>query len=197
MARRSDHSRPELATKVLEAARAIVLEVGWRGLTMRGIAARIGYAPGSIYNAVGDIDLVLARLGAASLTAMGDALEAAVARAGDDPREAALALAETYVEEVSAQAPLWATLLEHGQATVPEWFAEPRARLVTIAEGVLATLFPELAARRRAVAVLWAGLHGLASLAVGGNMAFVSDGIPPKDLARSLVLRYLSGSDAA
>src|SRR6185437_7160825 len=82
MARRSDHSRDELAALVIGGARDIAQEEGWRAVSMRGIATRIGYAPGSIYNAVGDIDAVLLRINADTLARLVAAFDEAVAYTG-------------------------------------------------------------------------------------------------------------------
>jgi AcrR family transcriptional regulator len=193
MARRSDHSRDELAAMVIGGARAIVLKKGWRAVSMRGIAERIGYAPGSIYNAVGDIDEVLLRVNANTLTQLLTALEGAAAcvQPGID---GALAVADAYVTFVMAHAKLWAALIERPPpVSAPDWYGEPRARLVEIVAHVIAPTFPDTAERRRAVLALWASLQGTASLAVGGNLAF--SGGDPRDIARSIVRRYLSGRE--
>jgi hypothetical protein len=60
---------------------------------------------------------------------------------------------------------------------------------------VIAPLFPDTVLRRRAVLSLWASLQGLATLALGGNMAFADEGLDTREIARSIVRRYLSGHD--
>ncbi|HEY4113897.1 MAG TPA: WHG domain-containing protein [Rhizomicrobium sp.] len=193
MARRSDHSRDELAAMVVGGARAIAQKKGWRGVSMRGIAARIGYAPGSIYNAVGDIDDVLLRVNADTLTRLLTALEEAAAHAQPGV-DGALAIANAYVTFVMAHPKLWAALIERSPPVpAPDWYAEPRARLVEVVAHVIAPTFPDAAERRRAVLALWASLQGAASLAVGGNLAFA--GGDPHEIARAIVRRYLSGRE--
>jgi AcrR family transcriptional regulator len=195
MARRSDHSREELAAMVIAGTRAIVRDEGWRAVSMRGIAARIGYAPGSIYNAVGDIDAVLLRVNAGTLTELVANLEMEVARTV--PGEGgAVAIADAYVTYVTAHARLWAALIERPPPVpAPDWYAVPRARLVEIVAEAIAPLFPDAVLRRRAVLSLWASLQGLATLALGGNMAFADEGLDTREIARSIVRRYLSGHD--
>jgi AcrR family transcriptional regulator len=196
MARRSDHSRDELAAMVVGGARAIVRDEGWRAVSMRGIAARIGYAPGSIYNAVGDIDAVLLRVNAQTLSDLAEHLDAAVAqtRPGAD---GALAVADAYMRFVTGHARLWAALIERPPPQpAPAWYAAPRARLVESVARVIAPAFPDPAQRRRAVVALWAALQGVATLAVGGNLAFAGDDLDPCIIARAIVRRYLSGSES-
>jgi AcrR family transcriptional regulator len=199
MARRSDHSRDELAGLVIDAARAITAAEGWRGVTMRAIGTRIGYAPGSIYNAVGDLDAVLLRVNARTLAALGERLDSVARRGGPDATvlARAVAIADAYMKFVTENAQLWASVLERVPATeaVPEWYAAPRARLVEIVAEAIAPLYPNAKARRRAVVALWAALHGVAALAVGGNLAFAATNLDPRDIARSIVLRYLTGAE--
>lgn len=192
MARRSDHSRDQLAQMVIEAARAITLKDGWRAVTMRGIAGRIGYAAGSIYNAVGDIDAVLLRVNADTLERLAAKLDAA---SRGDGEARVLALADAYMTFVAAHAPLWSALMERPPpAQAPDWYAGPRARLLDIVAAAVSPFYPDPKSCRRAVLALWAALQGVAALSAGGNLAFAGK-FEPRDIARSIVKRYLSGRE--
>ncbi len=200
MARRSDHTREELAALVIAAAQRIAASDGASHATMRRIATDIGYAAGSIYNAVGDIHTVLLRVNAATLDQLGDCLESAMT--APDPTSApattALSIADAYMDFVTTNGRLWAAVLEHRPAaagTVPDWYAGPRSRLLAIVGCTIAPLYPDPDKRRRAVVALWAALQGVASLAAGGNLDFAAAGTQPRDIARSIVLRYLSGTE--
>jgi len=200
MARRSDHSREELSELVIQAARAITAAEGWQGVTMRAIAGRIAYAPGSIYNAVGDLDAVLLRVNAGTLDDLAERLEATLRRYGPDAdiTARALAIADGYMQFVAKNARLWASVLERVPAAdgpVPDWYAAPRTRLIETVSAAIAPLYPNAKARRRAVIALWAALQGVAALAIGGNLAFAANDIDPRDIARSIVLRYLTGRE--
>ena len=204
MARRSDHSRAELADLVIAAARGIAAADGARAVTMRRIATAVGYVPGSIYNAVGDLDDVLQRVNADTLVRLGAALEQAVSDSPSGASGAAGAIATVlrfagaYMRFVAAEPHLWAAVIDHPpkpDRVVPEWYAQPRARLIEIGEAAIGPLFPDLAARRRAVITLWAALQGVAALTAGGNLRFVLPDGDAADIARALVLRYLTGSE--
>ena len=200
MARRSDHSRDELAELVVRAATSIVAAEGARAMTMHRIAASIGYAAGSIYNAVGDLNLVRLRVNAETLRQLGEELEGAVRNQGSTlkPIERALLVSETYIGFVTANRHSWAALLETPpplEDVVPDWYVEPRTRLVRIVATALEPFYPDLTIRRRAVVALWAALQGVASLAAGGNLAFALEDLDPNDIARSIVLRYLTGTE--
>jgi AcrR family transcriptional regulator len=182
---------------VLEAARAIVIAEGPAGVTMRKIAGQIGYAAGSIYNAVGDQAVVLRHVNAQTLRELVAALESAVGSAGFAPGDIRRAevIAEAYIDYVVAHARLWAALLERPPLPgeeVPEFYARPRARLVEMVAEAIAPFFKDPSELRDSVVALWSALQGIASLAAGGNVSFLGDGIDPKRVARTLVRRYLA-----
>ncbi|HEX8663807.1 MAG TPA: WHG domain-containing protein [Beijerinckiaceae bacterium] len=194
MARRADHSRDELAGLVIDAAEALAREEGLRGIAMRRIAAAIGYAPGSIYNAVGDLDQVVLRVNARTLTRLRDHLAGTVdpARA---PLDNALAVADAYLDFVTGQPRLWALLLEHvlpKGSDFPDWYDKALGETTRLVDAVLRPLIPDEAERRRSVATLWAALHGLASLSTSGKLAIVDED-DPREMARLLVRRFLAG----
>ena len=269
--RRSAGPRGELDREgflllVVDAAEAIARENGLRGLGMRKLAAAVGYAPNSIYHAVGDLDQVVLRVNARTFGRLHDALAAAIAprtladqsvsharphpevlrsslegalqpvarslepsfEAADaapqdevqgwsktyrpDPqgeaegrnrhvpsmcqataRENALAVAEAYLAFVGEAPLLWSLVPEHAMppgVALPDWYEEALARTTGLVDTVLAPLLPDPEERGRAVAVLWASLHGLASLSTSGKLAALTPEAPGA-LARMLVGRFL------
>jgi AcrR family transcriptional regulator len=196
MARRTDHSREELADLVIRAAEALASEEGLRGVAMRRIATAIGYAPGSIYNAVGDLDAVVLRVNARTL----ERLRAHLARVVDParaPLNNALAVADGYLDFVMRQPRLWGLILEHvlprGSA-FPDWYATALGETTRLVDDVLRPLIADEAERRRSVATLWAALHGLASLAASGKLAVVDED-DPHAMAHLLIRRFLEGAE--
>ena len=195
MARRADHSRDELADLVISAAEALARDEGLRGVAMRRIATAIGYAPGSIYNAVGDLDEVLLRVNARTLERLRVHLAGVVdpARA---PLDNALAVADAYLGFVTGQPRLWGLVLEHvlpkGSA-FPVWYDTALSATTSLVNEVLRPLIPDEAERRRSVATLWAALHGLASLSTSGKLAIVDED-DPREMAHLLIRRFLAGA---
>ena len=195
MARRADHSRDELADLVISAAEALACEEGLRGVAMRRIATAIGYAPGSIYNAVGDLDEVLLRVNARTLKRLRVHLAGVVDPAGA-PLDNALAVADGYLDFVFRQPRLWGLILEHmlpkGSA-FPIWYEEALGETMRLVDDVLKPLIVDEEERRRSVATLWASLHGLASLSTSGKLAVV-DTDDPHAMAHLLIRRFLEGA---
>jgi AcrR family transcriptional regulator len=194
MARRADHTREELAGLVVRAAEKLARKDGLRGVAMRRIATAIGYAPGSIYNAVGDLDEVVLRVNARTLERLRQHLGRMVDPARH-PIENALAVGEGYLDFVMRQPRLWGLILEHvlpKGSEFPPWYEAALAETTRLVDDVLKPLIKDDGERRRSVATLWASLHGLASLATSGKLAVV-DKDDPRAMARLLIERFLKG----
>ena len=190
---RGDLDRAGFVALVCEAAEGIVRDQGVRALGMRPLAAAIGYAPNSIYNAVGDLDAVLLRVNARTFGRLKAALAAALDP--DAPARAnAAALASAYLAFVAADPAVWSLVSEYTPArgaAAPEWYWEALAGATDLVDATLAPLLPDAAERAQAVAALWASLHGLASLSTSGKLGALTDAAPA-DLARMLVARFLA-----
>ena len=192
MARRADHTREELAELVVRAAETLARKGGLRGVAMRRIASQIGYAPGSIYNAVGDLDEVVLRVNARTLGRLRSHLHSVVDSARD-PVDNALAVADAYLDFVMRQPRLWGLILEHvlpNEREFPAWYQQALNETTCLVDGVLEPLIPDEDERRRSVATLWASLHGLASLSTSGKLAAVNQD-DPHELAQLLIRRFL------
>jgi AcrR family transcriptional regulator len=175
----------------------LVTKGGRQVVTARAIANAIGYAPGSIYNAVGDLNQVFLRVNASTLNALADELEGVVAstRSANEPSRVVLDVAERYMRFVTSHDRLWAAVLEPrlSVAPPPAWYASTRKRLAKLVDSILVPFFPNASERYRAGVSLWAALQGVAALAISGNLEFDAGQLDPIDIAHSIVRRYLSG----
>ena len=190
---RGDLDRAGFVALVCAATEGIVRDQGVRALGMRPLATAIGYAPNSIYNAVGDLDAVLLRVNARTFDRLKAALEAGL-DPETSPRANAAALAEAYLAFVAADPAVWSLVSDHAPArgaAVPDWYWEALAGATDLVDSTLKPLLPDADERARAVAALWASLHGLASLSTSGKLGALTDAAPI-DLARMLVARFLA-----
>ena len=194
---RGEHDREGFIALVAQSAESLVRNEGLRALGMRRLATVIGYAPNSIYNAVGDLDQVVLRVNARTLDRLHATLTAAI-DSTQSARDNALALADAYLVFVAADPKVWSLLFEHLAAPekpFPDWYEAALSRTIGLVDSVLSPLIPDPAERGRAVATLWAGLHGLASLSTSKKLGvLVPDS--PRDLARMLVTRFLGEAGA-
>ncbi len=193
MARRSDHSREELYTIILAAAREIAEAEGLRGLTARRIADKIGYAPGTIYNLFVNLDDLIIRLRGETLDELYE-LISSVSIDGE-PDDILVNIARHYILYIHEHPKLWNLMFEHtlqdGQKA-PEWYHEKSLRLLSLAEEAIAPFFfPEQEDERfHHAQVLWAALHGICSVQIAGKLVKKESA---EAMAQSLITKYVEG----
>ena len=192
MARRSDHAPEELKRLASEAGRAIASEEGLRGLTVRRVAERIGYAPGTLYNLFANLDDLIVQINGSTLDALGVVLaEAAKADPESRPRK----LVEAYFDFVESRPRLWSMLFEHRLPEgedLPDWYRPKLAALLGLVAEALGPLMQDqtFEARQAAIVTMWAGLHGISTLAVSSKLTLVAE-TEPRQLGHLLVQRML------
>jgi AcrR family transcriptional regulator len=195
MARRSDHSPEALRALILDAAEAIVAREGLAALTARGIAARIGYSPGTIYHLFTNLDEVVLHVEVRVLMQLEEVLTALPP--AQDPEAGLKALAEAYLAFTLANRRLWGMLFEHALPNgveTPDWYADRLGRLLAVLERALQPFFrPEHANERiRAARVLWASVHGIVSLSVADKLTNVTTDTAAA-LIDDLITTYVAG----
>lgn len=197
MARRSDHSREELREIALTAAREIVEEQGVAGLSTRALAARIGYAPGTLYNIFHNLDDLIFALNTRTVGELRSRMERSVADAVAPP-ERIRRMAQGYLDYALAHPHLWRLAFQHqapaGQAVPEETTQQTNAVFAAVAS-LLGQLRPgsdaELMTR---AAALWAGVHGVCHLAVTDKLKF-GDSAAPARILRANMDCFLAGLD--
>ena len=195
MARRSDHSREELYTMALETAQRIVETDGYQALTARNVADAMGYSPGTLYNVFANLDDLVIHLNGWTLDLLHDRLVAI--EGGGEPEADLLAFADIYIGFLGERPNLWSLMFEYRLpqgAVLPEWYKTKIGKLLARVERALAPLFPaqDEGGRREAARVLWAGLHGICSLAAEGKLEIVTSRTV-QTLADSLITNYVAG----
>jgi AcrR family transcriptional regulator len=198
MGRRSTHTPEQLRQLILDAAQSIIEVNGLAGLSAREIARRIGYSPGTIYNMFQNLDDVVLHIEARVL----DALDERLVKALDEgaPEDKVTRLAETYLAFTHERPKLWNLLFEHympADSQTPAWYQQKLELLMSRVETAMAPLFPADATleRQRAARVLWAGVHGITSLATANKLSNVTTEAASLLIA-DLIRNYLAGIKA-
>lgn len=194
MGRRSDHTREELYDLAISAAREIVESEGLRGLTVRRIAAKIGYSPGTLYNLFEDRDDLIVHLNGTTLDALYEALAGGPLKRGQ-PEATVRVLFARYIRFTRDHWKLWSLLFEHrlpDGRELPDWHYEKIRRLLSLLEETLSPLFPagRETERLHNARVLWSSLHGICSLEGAGKLAKIES---VEAMSESLVSNYLAG----
>jgi hypothetical protein len=113
------------------------------------------------------------------------------------PADRAMALGRAYLRFTSANPKLWNLLFEHHLPPgrdIPSWYQQKLDGLMKRVEDVVAPLMPDASPEdiKRSAHVLWAGVHGITSLATADKLSVVtSQGAAP--LVDLLVSTYLAG----
>ncbi len=178
MARRSDHTRPQLTELALDAARKIVVDEGIAGLSARKVATKIGYTVGTLYQIFDDMDDLVERLNAATLAALHDHCAAGVKQGGvEDQLKALGVLFDGYARAHAAE---WDAVMSYrfkdGHETA-DFYHTQILKLFSLMEAATRELYgPDEKEEHAAdLAMLWASLTGILAVAnserkVGGSL---------------------------
>lgn len=196
MARRSDHSRDEIRQMALDAAEKIVAADGYKGLSARKVAAAIDYTVGTLYLVFENLDDLVLQLNGRTLDVLYEWLLARRNQVGS-PREALLALADTYIAFAEAQTARWNMLFEYVAEkgnSLPAWYLEKLNRVFGLAEAALKPLDGRLTEQetQQAARVLWASVHGICTLKIRQRMD-LAGGQSAEDMAHMLIDNFLKG----
>ncbi len=195
MGRRSDHTRDELFEMAMHESRLIVAEEGWRKLTARTLAKRMGYSVGTLYNLFGNIDDLILHLNATTLESLHT--DMSQVRLSGSPIEDMESLLNCYMNFLTSNSHLWTILFEHslpdGQE-LPDWYMAKVAALLDNVEKAISPLFEDKEdnARKEAAATIWASLHGIGSLA-GTNKLDAVTNSSFEDMAKKFIHTYIAG----
>ncbi|MEM6832909.1 MAG: TetR/AcrR family transcriptional regulator [Pseudomonadota bacterium] len=194
MARRSDHSREEIAALAIASAKKLISENGIEEASIRKVAGDIGYSPGTLYNVFEDFYEIIIAVAEGVLDEMIAA--ASTDLEGKQGREGLYELADFYVRFTQLNYHRWRLVTEYQLPkgkSLPKTYVEKMNAVLGFIERAIKHYFPESQAmeRRKTAVTLWASLHGVCSVS-SNSLAR----IPPRarrELARILVDRFVVG----
>ena len=180
MARRSDHTRPELSALFVDAGHRHLADVGFAKFSAREVSKQVGYSVGTIYNVFGSLDGLLIAINTRTFTLWVEHLRARLAAPGGDRIRT---LVEGYFAFASQHPNLWMAIYDHrlpeGMA-MPDEDAAARAELTRIVAAEIATALPavEQIDLPRLTHSLVATVHGHCSFALTGTFALLGEHDP-------------------
>lgn len=180
MARRSDHTRPELRDLFVEQGHRHLADVGFANFSAREVAKRTGYSVGSIYNVFGSLDALLVAINTRTFALWAEHLRARLAIPGGDRIRT---LVEGYFAFAAENPDLWMAIYDHrlpaGMA-MPEDDAAGRAVLTRIVAAEVAAALPHAspADAEHLTYSLVATVHGHCSFALTGTFALLGERDP-------------------
>lgn len=194
MARRADHTRPELLKLATDAGWNIMAEQGFAEFSARKVAAAIGYTIGTIYNVFGTHENLLLHINAKTLDHWFAAMEAEMTDV--KPAKAIHTLAAFYIDYSHSNRHIWMSLFEspwNDAEPLPDWYRKKLNRFFDYLERMIVANTETSAAKaRRDAQVLWAGIHGICVLSLSRKLELVGTETPHV-LAKSFIDTYLRG----
>lgn len=191
-ARRKEDAR----ARILAAARRIVLDEGFAALTMRRIAAEVGYSPAALYLHFDSREALARELGGAGMRELHERLTRAAAIAS--PLARLKALAAAYVTFAREEPETYRLIFMEPGFAATALAGKDAAGAAAFA--LLAAVFADLAAEGRLAPQadpaglatdLWVLLHGIASLKLTCS-AFLTT--PDESLLASALDCFLNGA---
>lgn len=166
-ARRADSGTTDVRGAILTAATELFKEHGVDGLSMRQIAARIGYSATTIYLHFEDKDALMLAVCGSGFDEFGAALEAA-ARGTSSPVEGIRACGDAYVTFALANPMLYDVMFVRPKEWAITAPGDPASfqGLVGLIGAAMATGGLRQGDPREAAAEAWSALHGVVSLAL-------------------------------
>jgi AcrR family transcriptional regulator len=194
MPRGPNIDRESLKESILTISREIVVEDGFAALNVRSIAKRIGCSVGTIYNIFVNIDDLVLHINATTLDDIYVLMGKKAKKASSDINNIQL-LGRIYISYSKENYNLWSMLFEHSLPKgdkLPKWYQEKIDKIFALISKVAEPIYNgDTKQSMLAATVLWAGLHGICSLALSGSLDSVKAQSADK-LADSLVTNYLS-----
>ena len=165
----------DLRQKVLEASLDLIKQGGLDRLSMREVAREAGVSHQAPYHHFADREAILATLAGEGFAALGEALDAAAAKAGSDPASAMLAMGRAYVD-FAVRHPAYFQVMFRADAVPLDRYPEARQAeddaFGSLVEEIDKAFADEPAETRRSIAIAaWAMVHGLATLILEGSLA--------------------------
>ncbi|GAB3520089.1 MULTISPECIES: TetR/AcrR family transcriptional regulator [Photobacterium] len=198
MARRNDHTREELVSMTLEQVKNFLDEHPHHELSLRKVAAMIGYVPSTLVNVFGNYNLLL-------LHAVAQTLDELFAEAEEQmkdvssPENALRKLAYCYLDFASQHPYRWQLIFQHTMngEELPDWQSERIDSMTGMLESLIRQITPSKSdeAILEASRVLWAGVHGITLLTVDDKL-FTSTPVDGKALIDNLIDTYLNAWQA-
>ncbi len=196
---RTTDRRPDLRTRLIDAAESKIAEKGLAGLKARDVTQLAGCALGAIYNAVADLDELVQRVNSRTLARLGEAL--APASAAATPEVVMLALADAYAVFALQNRKLWSALFEHrlpNGVEMADWHRQDHEVLIARIGAPLAAIRPDLPADelRYRVRTLFGAVHGVVHLALQARLVGLPEAALRQEVA-ALVMALVAGARQA
>ena len=207
MARRKDHTHEQIQALAIESLQQHLAEQPLGNMSLRKLAQRIGYSPGTLINVFGSYDQLLLSVNAATLDSLSAQLRLQPASEQQEnkqqPLQRLLAYGQSYLQFAEQNRYLWQLLFEHrlpeGEE-VPDWQQQRIDGLFHTVEQALTQVAPQANAAtvQQAARTIWASVHGVCSLSLDDKLfadSLTDAGAMIESLIRNYVMAWSNQAD--
>lgn len=200
MARRKDHTPDELKSWVIRSVLEFLQEHPANELSLRKVAKRVEYSPGTLINLFGDYAHLLLAVNACTLDQISERLNKTLTNSDKlKPQEQLLLFALEYLAFAKEHSFQWRLVFEHRlDEDIPDWQKKRINQLFELIELRLKHINPDAQSDelQQASRTIWASVHGICMLEVD-NKIFASNtvsgiSINGESMIQSLIHNYLS-----
>ena len=182
--------REDLRERLIASAEARIAQWSLKELRARDVTTDAGCALGALYLAFEDLDALVLEVNARTLRNLDAAMNEALATT-QDPDQQMHILARTYLNYARQHSNLWWALFQFhmsNQKTVPNWFSQEQAKLLSQIIRPLSTLQPDLGGEQLIVRArtLFACVHGIVSISLENRFVGV-----PMDTLDAEIERFI------
>jgi AcrR family transcriptional regulator len=180
MGRRSDHSRQELEQMLIVEGHRHMADVGFARFSAREVAKRIGYSIGTLYNVMGNYDLLIIAINTRTFQLWTDYIRAALDQGGPDRIRS---LVEGYFGFARAHRNSWTAIYDHHlppDVALPEEDDRLRGQLTELVVAEVCAVLPPSRREQapRLARSLVATVHGHCVFDINGSFALMGEREP-------------------
>lgn len=195
MGRRSDHSREELQSLILEATLDLVKEHGAEKVTARQIAQAIGYTPGTLYSVFINLQDIFLHVNELGLSTLFEQCAKAMSTQAE-PFAAIRSMGIAYLEFATKNTHQFDLMFARADSPSEEAPAAIQTRIRSmfdLIEEQLKILNPDAttAQIKLGARALWSGVHGTATLRLSDQL-YLDSSSSDSDVVDMLVNNFLS-----
>ena len=195
MGRRSDHSREELQSLILEATLDLVKEHGAEKVTARQIAQAIGYTPGTLYSVFINLQDIFLHVNELGLSTLFEQCAKAMSTQAE-PFAAIRSMGIAYLEFATKNTHQFDLMFARADSPSEEAPAAIQTRIRSmfdLIEEQLKILNPDAttAQVKLGARALWSGVHGTATLRLSDQL-YLDSSSSDSDVVDMLVNNFLS-----
>lgn len=201
MARRSDHTRPQLKEMAINYAIEIISQDGIHQFSARAVAKKMGYTVGTLYNIFQDCHDLIMQVNATTLDVLYDFIKEQLDESMT-PRQRATRICLSYWEFAEQNQARWSALFESEirdrPEELPSWYFEKVDKLFALVHAEVVALLPgadekEITQMKKLV---WGSVHGICQLHFRAQLNHPSAGRldPIPELIERLIESYFPGT---